>query len=204
MDNIELKLFLMGLIIVICIFAAILGRISYKLVKKNYKFYSLCNLIIYLYPYIYLFVIAAALYIENGEIVVSGILVAMVIHPLIISLLVSDAVINKHQIMPAKNIATINMCIKLAHIPVFILHFIVGIISFLLSVWGIGFLIAVVVIDLFTIIISGTHSVFTIESLYKQKKISRVTAIVCGICSYIYCVDVITVIYLNARVRAQS
>lgn len=171
--------------------------------KKNKKWYPVCNLLLFLYPYIYMFIIAGNLLIENGDIVEPGITAAIIIHLLIVLILVSDAIINKHQIVPTKDIVTINMIIKLVHIPAFIFHFVVGVFSSLLSVWGIGFVIAVVVIDLLTIIISGTYSVITIVTIYKQKKVSLKEAIICAICSYIYCVDIVVAIYLNVKVRAE-
>ena len=171
--------------------------------KKNIKWYPICNLLLFLYPYIYMIMIAGFSLFENGDIVMPGIIVTIIVHSVIVLILITDAIINKHQIVPTKHLVTTNMIIKLVHIPAFIFHFVVGIFSSLLSVWGIGFVTAVVVIDLITIIVSGTHSVITVVTIYKQKKVSLKVAIICAICSYIYCVDIAVAIYLNVKVRSE-
>ena len=204
MDNeLKIKLVQWGFFIAVALFSVFWGWFTHKMIKKNPKLYVPFNLIIYIYPYIYMILIAVALMIENGEVVFSGFIIAVIIHPVILATLIADGIINAHKMVPAKNLATINMVIKLVHIPAFILHFIIGIFSSLLSVWGLGFLIAVVVIDLFTIIISGTQSVMAIISLCKQKTIPKWMAITCAIFSYIYCIDVAIAIFLNAKVRSE-
>ena len=172
-------------------------------VKKHPKLYAVFNLPVTLYPYAYmisliiLFIISKL--IDDGYnvpeflfIVTNPIALALIIHPLVLASLIMDFRVAK--IMNYKKQATLSMVNKLVHIPAFVFHFILGLFGSLASVWGIGFVLFAVTVDLMTIIISGTFSLASNIGLYKQKQLSLPVTVVAAVTSYIYCVDVISVV----------
>jgi len=94
-----------------------------------------------------------------------------------------------------------SMIIKVAQIPIYIFHFIVGVMGLFMSVWGIGFILFAIIIDLFTIAVSGTFLLAGIIGLYRKEKISKKEMILYGIASYVYCVDVVISIYICIKVN---
>lgn len=171
-------------------------------VKKKPKLFKLINLPIILYPYAYLIILILSTVIKMTELAAIPLFILfIVIHPMIIASLIADFRIAKNKIVPAKSMATFNMVTKLVHIPAYIFHFILGVLGSLASVWGIGFVMFAIIIDLITIAATGTLSLSTIIGAYKQKVLSLPVAIICGIFSYIYCIDVIVVIILKIIVN---
>ena len=167
------------------------------LVKKHPKLYTPLNLLITLYPYGYMLTILAVFLIDED----AGILpfiVFLVLHPIIWASLIMDFRVRKS--VNCKTVSTLSMVNKLVHIPAYIFHFVMGLFGSLLSVWGIGFVLFAIIIDLITIAISGTFSLIATISLYKQKKITLPVAIAASIASYIYCIDLVAVIVVKIMV----
>lgn len=165
------------------------------LLRKHPKLYVPLNLPITLYPYGYMITIAFIFltdYDFNGAV---PYIVILALHPIIWALLIMN--FRTMNVVNLKSVATLNMVNKLVHIPAYIFHFILGAFGSILSIWGIGFVLFAVIIDLMTIAISGTFSLAATIALYKQKKISLPLAIFAGIASYIYCVDVVAVIIVK-------
>lgn len=61
--------------------------------------------------------------------------------------------------LTAGQAARMNLIIKGIQIPAYIMHFILGFIGLAMSVWGIGFLLWAVLIDLLTILLTGISSI---------------------------------------------
>lgn len=101
----------------------------------------------------------------------------------------------------AKEAAKINMITKCVQIPAYIFHFIVGVFSLMLSLWGIGFLIFVIVVDVLTIILSGILAIGCVLNVKKQGVITVGTAVLGIICSFVYCVDVFFAIWLFVKAK---
>jgi len=80
--------------------------------------------------------------------------------------------------------------VKLVHIPAYVLHFLLGTVSLLMSVWGIPFLFAAVVSDLLSILLSGSLSCAAVIRLKKESIISRPEMLVFALGSFIYIADV--------------
>lgn len=167
-------------------------------IRKLPKLNTLFNLPIVLYPYGYMIAILMVFLTDGKSDGLSAAIlvgVFLILHPLVWAMLITN--FRTMSVVDSKKLATLNMAVKLAHIPAYIVHFLLGVFGALASVWGIGFFVFAVSIDLITIGISGTFSLATVISLYKQKRISKLLAIVAGILSYIYCVDVIVAIIVK-------
>ncbi len=91
-------------------------------------------------------------------------------------------------------IAKMNLLLKATQIPAYIIYFALGVFSVFLSVWGIGILLAIILIDLLTIILTGINSIGCTIRLKKDTVISKRMAIILGICSFLYCVDIVVAI----------
>lgn len=94
--------------------------------------------------------------------------------------------------------AKVNCFVKLGQIPAYIFHFMLGLAGTVASVWGIGFILFAIIIDLATIIISGIHAIGVVRRLKKEGVLSLETAILAGIGSFLYCVDIAVAIVLLA------
>lgn len=103
--------------------------------------------------------------------------------------------------LTARETAKMNMTVKCVQIPAYIFHFIVGVFSLALSVWGIGFLLFVIVVDLLTIILSGIFAVGCVWKAKKQGVITQGVAILSMIGSFVYCIDVGIAIWLYIRAK---
>jgi|GEM_PF-1459753 len=101
-----------------------------------------------------------------------------------------------------------SMVVKCAQIPSYIFLFIVGLLSFLALHVGVIILLFVVIVDLVTIIMSGTVALFAIAGLLRDGRVKKVSAVFLIIGSYIYCVDVAIaiglVIYNSAKYGKQK
>lgn len=94
-----------------------------------------------------------------------------------------------------------NLAVKCWHIPAYITHFLIGVLgvgSTLISVnaSGVGLIAFAVVIDLITIFLSGLHAAGCVWRLKKEGVLSSEKALLAGIGSFLYCVDVIAAIAL--------
>ncbi len=168
------------------------------LIKKFPKLFTILNLPITLYPYGYMISIAVMLILDSEDAGLIPFVVFLVLHPLVWAALIANFRTMKN--ISSKSIATLNMVNKLVQIPAYIFHFIVGIFGAAMSIWGIGFFLFAIIIDIISIVISGTFSLAATIALYKQKKISLPLAIFAGIASYIYCIDVVAVIVVKVAV----
>lgn len=97
--------------------------------------------------------------------------------------------------------AKMNLTIKAWQIPAYIFHFIMGAVGTIMSVWGIGFIMVAVLVDVITIALTGINSVGCTVRLKKDGVISLKTAIFCGIGSFLFCIDVIVALFYVTRSR---
>lgn len=196
-----------GILIGVLIFAGVsfvFSLISYSILKKYPRtyFFSFFPVIIYPYAYIIVSLLLGMVSEKNMDFVlpVTLVLLFLLIHPMCLASAIVTFRAGRNNIIPANKLANGILLVKLIHIPAFILHFILGSFGVLASVWGIGIIMFAVLIDLFTIIVSGTYSVTAITGLYKQNSVSKPAAIIFAVLSYIYCVDVIAAIVLRVIV----
>lgn len=109
--------------------------------------------------------------------------------------LISTIMVAKNQ-NSAVSAAKQNLIVKAVQIPAYIFHFILGLTGLVASVWGIGFIMIAVIIDLMTIILTGIFAVGCNIKIYRQGVISKGTAVVTGIFSFVYCTDLIIAVIL--------
>lgn len=96
----------------------------------------------------------------------------------------------------AKSAAKQNLIVKAVHVPAYIFYFLYGIIGFFTGIWGIILLSVAIVTDLITIILTGIFAIGCNVKIYKQGVISKQTAVITSVFSFIYCADLIIAIIL--------
>ena len=187
--------------------AVAVGIVSYFVIKKFPKTYWIFNHVLILYPYYYMLVIAVPLILNggmegfDGESAFVGEILVFLVNPISLGVLVADFVTNAKGHVPPEKLAKLNMIIKLVHIPAYIIHFILGALGTLASVWGIGFVLWAIIIDLITIALSGTHMLSCVISIIKHKAANTAISVVAAILSYIYCIDVVVAIVYYVYIR---
>ena len=82
--------------------------------------------------------------------------------------------------------------------------YILGFIGLAMSVWGIGFLLWAVLIDLLTILLTGISSIGCSIRMRKERLVSLPGAIFMGIGCFIYCADVVIAIVYVVKARKKS
>lgn len=161
-----------------------------------------------IYPYLYMICLAIYFFLcdrlegvadiqDTGLIVILAIAIICNIYALyaVIST-VLGAVKGK---LEAKKLAKSNMIIKLVHIPAYIFHFVLGMIGLVASVWGIGFILWAILIDILTIALTGTIGLSASICSKREGKITGSSCIKYSILSYIYCADVVCAVLLNKK-----
>ena len=98
--------------------------------------------------------------------------------------------------MTAGQAARMNLIIKGIQIPAYIMHFILGFIGLAMSVWGIGFLLWAVLIDLFDDP-AHRHQFHRLQYSHAQRKACPAGAIFMGIgCFYLLWDVAIAIVYV--------
>ncbi len=144
------------------------------------------------FPYAYLILLIMAVYtpdvleIGNGKMIA-----AIVIAYLIVTLAstIGGSIYAAKSSMPPLTAAKLNFIVKAAQIPAYIFHFLLGLVGTVMSVWGIGFILFAVVIDLVTITLTGIHAIGCVVKVRRNGAVSLKAAVFAGICSFIYCID---------------
>jgi len=154
-----------------------------------------------IYPYIYVLILAIFLLFagilpeDYTDVALIGLLIVAVIYNLYSFIIV---------IVNAVQAARMNLIIKCVQIPAYIMHFILGFIGLAMSVWGIGFLLWAVLIDLLTILLTGISSIGCSVRMRKEGLVSLPGAIFMGVGCFIYCVDVVIAIVYVVKARKKS
>lgn len=97
--------------------------------------------------------------------------------------------------------AKMNLTIKAWQIPAYIFHFLMGAVGLLMSVWGIGFLMVAVIVDVVTIALTGLNAIGCAVKLKKDGIIPLRTAFLYGIGSFIFCIDIFVALGYVRRSR---
>ena len=177
--------------------------------KEFLKYLKMIPVIIY--PYIYVVILAVFLIFlsvlpsDFNDAASLGLLIVAVIYNLYSFIIV---IVNAVQCakgkMTAKQSARMNLIIKGVQIPAYIMHFILGFMGLAMSVWGIGFLLWAVLIDLLTILLTGISSIGCSIRMRKERLVSLPGAIFMGIGCFIYCADVAIAIVYVVKARKKS
>lgn len=97
-----------------------------------------------------------------------------------------------------------NLIIKLVQIPAYTINFVLGLIGLFMSVWGIGVLAIVIIVDFLSIVLSGVNNIGTCVNLSKNNTISSSWAVIFSIFSFIYVVDVFIAVGLFLYLRKDN
>lgn len=102
--------------------------------------------------------------------------------------------------------ARINLIVKCSHIGAFVIHFLLGVFGTIASLWGLTVAGWAIAIDVLTIILTGIIALGCTLSMYKNKEISKTWAIISGILSFTYFLDVIVAVvyYLITKAKENS
>lgn len=178
-------------------------------VKEFAKYLKMIPVIIY--PYIYVVILAVFLMFLNvlpsdfNDAASLGLFIVAVIYNLYSFIIV---IVNAVQCakgkMTARQSARMNLIIKGIQIPAYIMHFILGFIGLAMSVWGIGFVLWAILIDLLTILLTGISSIGCSIRMRKEGILSTAAAILMGIGCFIYCVDVVIAIVYVVKARKKQ
>ena len=90
----------------------------------------------------------------------------------------------------AKELARTNMIVKLIQIPAYIFIFIIGLLCTVM-IFTIGISFVLVLIDAFSIGLTGLFATASFQNLNREGTITRKTQLIYSIASFLFCVDVI-------------
>ena len=156
-------------------------------------------ILVMLYPYLYMVGIAMSFLLSSLDIGFEPMSFMLVLGLIVNVCVIAVIVINLIQALAGQHrsadLAKANMIIKLVHIPAYVLHFLLGCIAIFMSVWGIGFIIWAIVIDLVTIAVSAAISAS------KEKTLSNNDPLIYGVLSFIYCIDVFAAVIYNSKIK---
>ncbi len=169
------------------------------------KYIRLLPLILYPYAYFIYFILLFTIDDISRKIanLLTNGLVVLIIGYTILTLItaISSTVLAVKGKYSAYETAKMNLAVKAWHIPAYIFHLIMFGVGMIASIWGIGFMMVAVIVDLLTIALSGINAISCAVKLKKDGIISKRTAILCGIGSFIYCLDLIIAIVYIFRSR---
>lgn len=158
-----------------------------------------------LYPYAYLiyilfiyFTIKSSRLMDAMEIIHFDFRITIVLFNLyVLFIAIFNAVITSKDESTSYEVAKMNLIIKGFQIPAYIFHFLISLVGLLMSVWGVGFIMIAIVVDLLSIILTGINSIGCTIKLKREGVINSKYAKIMGVGSFLYCVDlVIAIIYV--------
>ena len=102
----------------------------------------------------------------------------------------------------AEKMALIGMLVKLIHIPAYILFFMIGA-GGIMMIQFLAISIFIFLFDCITIAFSGALELAAVLRARSEGKLKNGEALVCAVCSFVFCVDLIAAIgvYLCVRKR---
>ncbi len=164
-----------------------------------------------IYPYMYVPILAVFLHVIDAlpdsyyNAAVIGLFVTTVIYNLYSFII---AIVNAVQAargkMTAREAARMNLITKGVQVPAYILHFIMGFIGMVLSIWGIGLILWSVVISLLTILLTGISSIGCSIRMRTESILSTTATVLMGIGCFIYCADLVIAIVYVVKARKQK
>lgn len=157
----------------------------------------ICSIIVGVFPYVPIVVLSSGADIEW----VLGGIVGIFVIALASSIL--NLVFALKDKVSSKKMALLAMLVKLIHIPAYILFFMIGAGGIML----IQFLAITILLFLFDCITIGFSGMLELAAVLKARsegKLKNGEALLCGICSFIFCIDVIAAVVIYLCVRKRS
>lgn len=103
----------------------------------------------------------------------------------------------------SKNILKVNLIIKCLQIPAYIGIFIIGLMC-LLTIFTFGISVVLFLFDCFSIFLSGMIALSGIIGARKQGLITKNCSIIYGICSFIFCIDIVIAFSLYIKSKKNT
>ena len=100
---------------------------------------------------------------------------------------------------PGRSMARLNMLVKLCHIPAYLVIFALSLLCLLMSIWGIGLIIAFFFFDCAAIAMTGLIGVAAVLRNFREHRLTTRQAVLLGICQFVFCADVIACVLLYIR-----
>lgn len=122
----------------------------------------------------------------------------------VIFISIYHAVTTARNDSPAKEAARTNLVIKSVQIPAYIFHFIMGVIGFCMGIWGIGFLLVAVLVDVLTISFTGISAIGCGIKMKKEGHMSTGAAVVASIGSFLFCIDIFVALFYVVKSRKKN
>ncbi len=168
------------------------------------KYIRLLPVILYPYAYLIIMLIYIPLFSEK-EYAFNILLVVGIIYNLY-SLIITiiNAVQTARGRYTAHQAAKMNLVIKGVQIPAYMFHFLVGMVGALMSVWGIGFILWAILIDILTIALTGINAIGCCIRMCKEGMLSKGKSVFFALCSFVFCIDVVVAIILYIMVKKKT
>jgi hypothetical protein len=113
---------------------------------------------------------------------------------------VSMTIVSYVEKWSASEMARINMVIKLAQIPAYVIIFVLGAL-FLLTIFTFGFTAVFIFVDIFSIFLSGLIGIVASRKNYTCGKLSTNEWIIHSILQFVFCADIISAIIIFRKSR---
>ena len=138
---------------------------------------------------------------DNSAITVLFALIAVYITALLCSaVVIITSLVKKRE---AQDLLRVNMIIKLIHVPAYIIIFIIGMIG-LITIFTMGISLALMILDVMTIFLTGVIGLGGVIRAYKETKLSKKSAIIHGILQFVFCADVFSSVIVYRRVKRKD
>ncbi|MGN1295453.1 MAG: hypothetical protein ACI4U5_03510 [Bacilli bacterium] len=165
------------------------------------KYVKMIPIMIYPYAYlvyfIFFLIIGGFSSLDDNEVLLEIFFIIPLIYNAISLVIVLINMIQgirgKYTLIESSRINALTKCVQ---IPGYIFHFFLGFIGFFMSIWGIGFIIWAIIIDLLCIIFTGISSLGMSIRLIKEKVFPLSQGILILLGLFVYVVDVVLAIYL--------
>ena len=174
------------------------------------KYFLMIPLMIF--PYAYLIFFSYMYYTSNvmdrlfdfhdGTDIWYGIAVEYLIY--IIFIVFYNTIISGRGKYTAYESAKVNLFVKGIQVPAYIFHFVLGSMGICMGIWGLGFIIVAVIVDLGTILLTGISSIGCTIRMKKEKVLRTPAAIFMGIGCFLYVVDVVIAFLYFLMARKHS
>jgi len=124
----------------------------------------------------------------------------MIIYVFALVCTIIQVILNIRSKISSKQLLFTNMMIKLIHIPAYIVIFLFGVLN-LITIFTIGISIILMILDGMTIFLTGLIGLSGIIRGLFEKKLSPKNVLIYGIFQFIFCIDVISSIFLYKKIK---
>ncbi len=158
-----------------------------------------------LYPYAYLIIMLIYIPFFSEKAYAFDVLkvIALTYNLYSLIIVITNAVQIARGRYTAHQAAKMNCVIKGVQIPAYMFHFLLAMLGGLLSVWGIGFILWAILIDILTIALTGINAIGCCIRMCKEGMISKGKSVFYALCSFVFCIDVVVaiILYIKAKKR---